>query len=320
MISALVTGCSQGGLGDGIVQAFHKKGIHVFATARNLSSLSHLQNVTGITCLQLDVTSPDSISEAVIAVTTLEKDNVRLKYLVNNAGRGLVGPLLDGSCVLDDERAVFETNVWGPLAMIRAFVPLMVESGGGTLVNIGSSAGVVNVPWNGIYAASKTAMNMLSETIRLELEPLDIKTITVVAGIVKSNFFANLPTSHSSATAASEIHQSTPKFKLAEASYYKSLEPEISKAAAGDISSGKNIMTAQAFGEELVSDVLRGRKGKTYSGTLGWGARWIPMFPVSWLVCYLDLEWNTCADSFCRMRIAERGVLWRNLSAWSELA
>ncbi|KAH7399754.1 hypothetical protein BKA64DRAFT_744460 [Cadophora sp. MPI-SDFR-AT-0126] len=292
MDSVLVTGCSEGGLGDGIVRAFQKKGIHVFATARNLSSLSHFQNMAGITCLQLDVTSPESISKAVKAVATSEKGNVKLKYLVNNAGRGFVGPVLDGSGVSDDERAVFETNVWGPLGMIRAFVPLMVESGGGTLVNIGSSAGIVNVPWNGIYAASKAAMNMLSETIRLEIEPLRIKTLTVVAGVVKSNFFTNIPISHPSGTPASETNLSTPKFKLAEGSYYKSLEAEIAKTAKGDDFSGMKLMTAQAFGEEVVNDVLRGRSGKTYSGTLGWAGRWIPMFPASWL------------DAYCRKRSA----------------
>ncbi|KAG4442941.1 hypothetical protein IFR05_001554 [Cadophora sp. M221] len=289
MDSALVTGCSEGGLGDGIVRAFQKRGIHVFATARNLSSLVHFQDLANITCLQLDVTSSESIAAAVQQVKSSGKGPGRLKYLVNNAGVGLVGPLLDGRGVLDKERAVFETNLWGPLAVIRAFVPIMVESGGGTLVNIGSSAGVLNVPWNGIYAASKAAMNMLSETLRLEIEPLGIKTITVVAGIVKSNFFANLPTSQLSGTPATEAKQ-TSRYKIAEGSYYMSLEGEIVKAAAGEISAGKNIMTAEAFGTEVVSDVLRGRSGRTYNGTLGWGAKWIPMFPVAWL------------DMYCRKR------------------
>lgn len=125
-------------------------GIHVFATARNLSSLVHFKDLANITCLRLDVTSPESIAAAVQQVKSSDKGSGRLKYLVNNAGVGLVGPLLDGKGVSAEERAVFETNLWGPLAVIRAFVPIMVESSGGTLVNIGSSAGVINVPWNGI--------------------------------------------------------------------------------------------------------------------------------------------------------------------------
>ncbi|KAL5321396.1 hypothetical protein ACEPPN_009354 [Leptodophora sp. 'Broadleaf-Isolate-01'] len=296
MDSALVTGCSEGGLGDGIVRAFQKRGIHVFATARNLSSLVHFKDLANITCLRLDVTSPESIAAAVQQVKSSDKGSGRLKYLVNNAGVGLVGPLLDGKGVSAEERAVFETNLWGPLAVIRAFVPIMVESSGGTLVNIGSSAGVINVPWNGIYAASKAAMNMLSETIRLEIEPLGIKTITVIAGIVKSNFFTNLPTSQLPGTPAEET-KPAPRYKLPEGSYYKSLEAEISKAAAGEISAGEGIMTAEAFGTEVVNDVLRGRSGRTYSGTLGWGAKWIPMFPVLWL------------DTYCKKRGALRSFV-----------
>ncbi|KAH9214432.1 hypothetical protein DL95DRAFT_152368 [Leptodontidium sp. 2 PMI_412] len=136
-------------------------------------------------------------------------------------------------------------------------------------------------------------MNMLSETIRLEIEPLGIKTIIVIAGIVKSNFFANLPTSQLPA----EETKPAPRYKLPEGSYYKSLEAEISKAAAGEISAGKNIMTAEAFGTEVVNDVLRGRSGRTYSGTLGWGAKWIPMFPVAWL------------DTYCKKRGALRSFV-----------
>lgn len=132
-------------------------------------------------------------------------------------------------------------------------------------------------------------MNMLSETIRLEIEPLGIKTITVIAGIVKSNFFTNLPTSQLPGTPAEET-KPAPRYKLPEGSYYKSLEAEISKAAAGEISAGEGIMTAEAFGTEVVNDVLRGRSGRTYSGTLGWGAKWIPMFPVLWLVRPLVLK------------------------------
>lgn len=115
----------------------------------------------------------------------------------------------------------------------------------------------------GIYAASKAATNMLSETLRLELEPLGIATITVVAGIIKTNFFSSLAS-----------------YALPAGSLYRSLEPYISKVAKGeDTAEMKGVMGSEEFGRLVVSDVLAGRRGKTYTGTLGWAASWIVCVP-----------------------------------------
>lgn len=287
--AVLITGCSAGGLGHGLALAFHEKNIHVFATARSLSKLSHLSQLRNITCLELDVTSSASIAKAVEAVKArLEEDGSRLRYLVNNAGRGLIGPVLD----IDEEEArqVFETNFWGMISVTKAFVSLMLAGEGerhgkAVVVNVGSSAGVINVPWNGIsttslsgpcslnttsadvhpgiYAASKAATNILSETLRLELEPLGISTITVVAGIIKTNFFSSISS-----------------YVLPPTSLYRSLEPYISKVAKGeDTAEMKGVMGCEEFGRLVVSDVLGGRRGKTYTGTLGWAAKWIVCVP-----------------------------------------
>lgn len=156
--AVLITGCSAGGLGHGLALAFHDKNIHVFATARSLAKLSPLAALPNTTCLELDVTSSASIASALEAVKAeLQRDGLRLRYLVNNAGRGLIGPVLD----IDEKeaRAVFETNFWGVLGVTRAFVPLMLAAKGvgderAVVVNIGSSAGVINVPWNGISTPS----------------------------------------------------------------------------------------------------------------------------------------------------------------------
>jgi 1-acylglycerone phosphate reductase len=83
--TVLITGCSKGGIGDALAQEFHRKGVHVFATARSLSKISHLKDM-GITTFELDVTSPDSIRNA---VSFIEKETEgRLDFLVNNAGMG----------------------------------------------------------------------------------------------------------------------------------------------------------------------------------------------------------------------------------------
>ena len=107
----------------------------------------------------------------------------------------------------------------------------------------------------------------MSETLRIELEPLGVKVITIIAGIIKSNFFAPMKDT----------------FELPRTSIYKSLEIQIGQVAGGrDV--GDNVMTAEGFGMEVVRDVLAGKTGCTYTGTLGWAARWMPMFPTWFLV------------------------------------
>jgi hypothetical protein len=107
----------------------------------------------------------------------------------------------------------------------------------------------------------------MGETLRLELEPLGVKVITIIAGYIKTNFFAPMKDT----------------FELPSTSFYRSLESQIGQMAGGsDV--GENAMTAEEFGREVVRDVLAGKTGCTYSGTLGWTARWVPMFPTWFLV------------------------------------
>lgn len=99
--SALITGCSSAaGIGAGLVRAFAKRGIHVFATARNQSDLSHLEDLNNVTLLPLDVTSSDSIARTVLAVNN--KTNGKLDYLVNNAATTGITPLLEGGLILPE--------------------------------------------------------------------------------------------------------------------------------------------------------------------------------------------------------------------------
>jgi len=86
MKSVLITGCSAGGIGDALAQEFHRQGLQVFATARNLEKISHLKDL-GLDVLQLDVLSPTSIENAAREVA--EKTGGKLDFLVNNAGMGM---------------------------------------------------------------------------------------------------------------------------------------------------------------------------------------------------------------------------------------
>jgi NADP-dependent 3-hydroxy acid dehydrogenase YdfG len=143
--SVLITGCSEGGLGSGLALAFQKAGLHVFATARNTSKLSYLTNLPNITLLSLDVTSPSSIAAALQTVQST--NDGKLKYLVNNSGVGMVMPLLDSD--IKGAKKMFDVNVWGVLAVSKAFTPLVVKERG-TVIVVGSAAGLLNVPWLGV--------------------------------------------------------------------------------------------------------------------------------------------------------------------------
>jgi 1-acylglycerone phosphate reductase len=116
----LITGCSAGGIGSSLASSFSKRGLHVFATARSLSKMSHLSSLLNITLITLDVTSPSSIASAVS--TDSAHTGGKFDYLVNNAGVNYTTPFLDTS--IDKATEVFGVNFWGILTTIQAFTPL----------------------------------------------------------------------------------------------------------------------------------------------------------------------------------------------------
>jgi NAD(P)-dependent dehydrogenase (short-subunit alcohol dehydrogenase family) len=150
--TALVTGCSTGGIGAAIAQALAKHGHYVFATARDTSKIPDaLKDLPNVTVLQIDVAEPLSVAEAVKSVTVATKERLgvgALDILVNNAGVGYTMPLLDVD--LQHAQRVYDINFWGPLRMIQAFSDLLIESRG-RVVNVSSIGAVVNTPWIGKY-------------------------------------------------------------------------------------------------------------------------------------------------------------------------
>lgn len=185
----LITGCSAGSLGSHLALAFHKAGWRVFASARNPNKLEYAQTA-GIETIQLDVTSDESITKAVSQVSELTSGSLDL--LLNNAGAGYAMPLLDLN--LDEARKLFDLNVWSIISMTRLFLPLLAKSQhGGKVVNntsISSLSGGM-LPFAGAYAASKAAAAALTDMLRMELAPFDIKVINLVTGSVLSQFFRN---------------------------------------------------------------------------------------------------------------------------------
>jgi NAD(P)-dependent dehydrogenase (short-subunit alcohol dehydrogenase family) len=180
-IVSLITGASTG---IGQVTALHlaRAGHDVHATMRSPergAPLLESAKTEGLklTVSQLDVTEPASVEKAVALV--LAKAG-RIDVLINNAGIGNLGAL--ENCDEDDVRMMFETNVSGPLRMIRAVLPGMRERGSGTIVNISSVAGRFVGGGNGIYCATKYALEAASETLAIEVKQFGIRVAIVEPG------------------------------------------------------------------------------------------------------------------------------------------
>lgn len=185
--TVLITGCSDGGLGSALALEFaNSPKYHVLATARNPAKMSHLREKSNITVLTLDVLSEASIKSC---LATVSADFGSLDMLINNAGTGLMSPLSDATD-LDAYRRTFDLNVWAALAVTQAFLPLLIKAKGVVVMN-SSVTSVVPVPGMGIYNASKAALAMLTDTLRLEVAPFGIRVVELKTGTVESNFHEN---------------------------------------------------------------------------------------------------------------------------------
>lgn len=148
--TALITGCSEGGIGHALALEFSRRGVHVFATARTPSKMASLRDMPNITVLSMDVTSQASIDAALMAISTFKVGmEGMLDYLVNNAGGQVVMPVLD----LDMKvaRKMYEVNFWGILSVIKTFAPLVMKAKG-TIANLSSIGASLYMPYLGKYS------------------------------------------------------------------------------------------------------------------------------------------------------------------------
>ena len=179
MPTVLITGCSSG-IGRALAHAFRDAGHQVWATARKLQDVDQL-NAAGFTARQLDVNDAEALAH-------LAEELPQLDILINNAGYGAMGPLLDGG--VEAMRQQFETNVFAVVGVTRALFGHLRRSRG-LVVNIGSVSGVLVTPFAGAYCASKAAVHGLSDALRLELAPFGIRVMEVQPGAIESQFASN---------------------------------------------------------------------------------------------------------------------------------
>ncbi|KAI4193602.1 MAG: hypothetical protein LQ350_008238 [Teloschistes chrysophthalmus] len=173
--------CSPGGIGHSLALEFHSRSLRVLATARRAATISHLAE-RGIETLSLDVDKPEEVERCRDEVSVLTAG--KLDYLVNNAGRNYTVPALDVS--LAEIQATFDTNVFAVMNICATFSPLLIRSRG-TIVQIGSVAGMIPYVFGSVYNASKAALHSYSDTLRVELAPFGVSVIIVATGGVRSN-------------------------------------------------------------------------------------------------------------------------------------
>lgn len=199
----LITGCSSG-IGRALADAFRSAGYNVWACARKPADLAVL-SAAGFTAAELDVNDADAMQRL---VERLRNEAGRLDVLINNAGYGAMGPLLDGGATA--MRQQFETNVFSLVELTRACFPLLRASRG-RVVNIGSISSVLITPFAGAYCASKAAVHALSGALRLELAPFGVQVMEVQPGAIASSFGNN-----ASQSAEELINEQSPWWPLRE--------------------------------------------------------------------------------------------------------
>jgi NAD(P)-dependent dehydrogenase (short-subunit alcohol dehydrogenase family) len=185
MSNVLITGCSSG-FGELAALTFADHGHAVFATMRTPGKSAALNARPEIHQFELDVTDSTSVNAAVEHVVA---ELGSLDIVVNNAGVEVFSAVHLAS---DEEVArQFDTNVTGVVRVARAVVPHMLRQGGGTIVNVGSVAGLVGAPYGGVYAASKHAVEALSEAMHFELSQQGIRVRVVEPGQFATQLSAN---------------------------------------------------------------------------------------------------------------------------------
>jgi len=181
MKTILITGASTG-LGKATAKLFQAKGWNVIATMRSTEKEKELNQLNNITLIPLDVTDSEQVQKTLKAALGLGDIDV----VFNNAGYGLIGPI--ESHTEEQIRAQFDTNFFGTLSVIRAFIPYFRKRNRGLFINTTSLCGLVSNPQSAIYNASKWALQGLAESLSYDLAQFNIGIKNIAPGGIRSDF------------------------------------------------------------------------------------------------------------------------------------
>lgn len=176
----LITGGSSG-IGKAIGDFLFHKGFTVYGTSRNPEKVSN----SLFPLIALDVREVASIQSA---VATIIQEAGRLDIVINNAGVGITGPLEE--IPMDEIKNNFETNFFGPIEVMKAALPQMRAQQSGLIINITSIAGYMGLPYRSVYSASKGALELITEALRMEVKSFGIQITNVAPGDFATNIAA----------------------------------------------------------------------------------------------------------------------------------
>ena len=176
----LITGGSSG-IGKSIGEFLHQKGFVVYGTSRNPEKV--LNSIFPL--VALDVRNSESIQNA---VSRIIETSGRLDIVINNAGVGITGPLEE--IPTEEIRNNFETNFFGPIEVMKAALPQMRKQNSGLIINITSIAGYMGLPYRSVYSASKGALELITEALRMEVKAFGVEITNVAPGDFATNIAA----------------------------------------------------------------------------------------------------------------------------------
>ncbi|KAM9874422.1 oxidoreductase [Verticillium dahliae] len=244
--TVLITGASQGGSGNALALEFAKKGYRVFATARSLRTLTNLTE-NGIETLTLDVTDFESL--VTLRDEIANRTGGKLDILFNNAGTLYEAPAIEQDPIR--VKKMFDTNVFGLFDSVSVFTPLLLKAAASssrapTIVNVASILARIPMPFTAAYNATKAAVASYSDTLRLELEPLGIRVVTLYMGEVSTGLML------------------TDNINFGPESIYADLEAKVKERTANH---AKTSVTPQEFAASVVPQVVGSNSNYIWKGT-----------------------------------------------------
>tara|TARA_B110000263_G_scaffold223436_1_gene213172 strand:- start:1486 stop:2292 length:807 start_codon:yes stop_codon:yes gene_type:complete len=174
----LITGASSG-IGKSIANNLTNNGYIVYGTSRN--PVKYIETYS-FTLLKLDVSDEKSIN---FILKKILKKHSRIDILINNAGIGLTGSIEETPII--ELKNNFQTNFFGPINLIQSILPIMRHNNFGRIINITSIGGYMGLPYRGGYSASKGALSLVSEALRIEVKDFNIKVSTIAPGDFKTD-------------------------------------------------------------------------------------------------------------------------------------
>ncbi|SEB81938.1 Short-chain dehydrogenase [Tenacibaculum sp. MAR_2009_124] len=174
-----ITGASSG-IGKSIANYLHERNYKVYGTSRNPKNIE-----VPFSMVALDVTKEETIKTAIEQVIKIEG---KIDVLINNAGKGITGPIEDTPT--SEMRDNFETNFFGVINVIKEVLPYMRKQHQGLIINTTSIAAYMGLPFRGIYSASKGALELITESLSMEVKAFGINVVNIAPGDFSTNIAA----------------------------------------------------------------------------------------------------------------------------------